>query len=410
MQQGFSSLTKNIPGNFRRYLFSAFTGNLSLPIYALFVPLLASREGASLFEIGIVGGASNAVYSFLPFIMGRFSDRKGSRKFFIVASFLVLTIVSASYAFISIPIYLIVARVFEGIGWAMLWPAMDAAVSKDVESIEPKKAFSLYNATWSCAAALGPLIGSAFIFLTSIRDSFFLTVFIMGITSVVNLVPLLKGNDGKKKYSEKLEQRAYSKSEITRLPVNSRGAPGYAFYGAACALASVSSGVLFTFFASYGRSIGISILLIGLITFSYGFVRFLFYLLTINEQVRYALLRQDKRVRNMILALAMTSVSSLIVSFRDPTGFSYIAAYGVVGVGISIVFAIAQAGMIAESSPDKYGRSAGLFESSIGFGACFGPIIGGAISGSSLAVPFIVPPIGFVIFLAAFPLITRRSR
>ncbi len=105
----------------------------------------------------------------------------------------------------------------------------------------------------------------------------------------------------------------------------------------------------------------------------------------------------------MLLALVMTSVSGLFISLKDPSGSIYLVAYAVVGVGISIVLAIGQAGLIAESGADSKGRGAGIFESAIGMGACAGPIIGGAISGSSLAVPFLVPPAGFLIFLAALP-------
>src|SRR5579862_5778248 len=154
-EKGFFSFPKGLSGDFRRYLFSAFAGNLAIPVYALFVPLLASRLGASLFEIGLVGGASNAVYSFMPFIMGHFSDRRGSRRIFIISSFAVLTAVSISYVLISNPVSLIIARVFEGVGWAMLWPAMDAAISRDFASIDARKAFSLYNVSWSCAASVG---------------------------------------------------------------------------------------------------------------------------------------------------------------------------------------------------------------------------------------------------------------
>lgn len=409
MELGFFSQSKNISSQFRRYLISSFNGNLALPIYALFVPLLASKLGASLFEIGIVGGASNAVYSFMPFVMGHFSDRRGSRQFFIISSFLILTVVSISYALISNPLYLIVARIFEGVAWAMLWPAMDAAVSRDFAPMDPRKAFSIYNVSWSAAAAIGPLLGSALIFLTSIHVTFLLTVAIVGVTLFMNIIPSLKERGEKKILEPKAESEPLQIPEIGAWNAGG-GRIGMTFYGASCALAAVSSGVLFTFFAPYARSLGMSILLVGVITFVYGFGRFVFYILTTNERVRHAVLRPDRRVKNTLIALAMTSVSSLLISLRDPSGLIYLVAYGIVGVGISIIYAVSQAGMIAESSPGKFGRNAGLFESSIGMGACFGPIIGGAISGSSLSVPFIVPPLGFIVFLAAFPILTRRKK
>lgn len=408
MEQGFLSIPRNLSKEFRRYLLSAFSGNIAIPIYALFVPLLAARLGASLFEIGIVGGASNAVYSFLPFVTGHFSDRKGSRAFFILSSFGILVGVSISYVLISNALYLIIARIFEGVGWAILWPAMDAAVSRDVDpTVDPKKVFSIYNVTWSGAAAVGPLLGSFLIFLTSIRVAFLFTLFLMGTTFVLNLIPWLK-NDVPEKNNSPASIDMNNTVEMSSLALDSAPKLGSGFYGGACALAAVSSGVLFTFFAPYSRSLGISILLVGVITFVYGFGRFLFYVLTTNEGVRYKILRPDRRARNMLTALVMTSAASLLISFHDPSGLSYLLAYAIVGVGISIVFAISQAGLIVESSQGRFGRGAGIFESSIGVGACAGPIIGGAISGSSLSVPFIVPFLGFLVFLAAFPVLTRR--
>ena len=406
MEQRFFSISKNISSEFRRYLYSAFAGNLVVPTYALFVPLLASRLGASLFEIGIVGGASNAVYSFLPFIAGHFSDKRDLRGFFIVFSFLILTIVSISYVLISSPIYLIIARIFEGVGWAILWPAMDAAVSLDVRPMDSRKAFSIYNVTWSGAAAIGPLLGAALIFLTSIQDAFLLTFFIMATTFILNLIPWLKHRNEKINGPQFLVEKAPTSQVTPEYSSKLRAV----FYASALALAAVSSGVLFTFFAPYARSLGISILLVGVITFVYGFGRFSFYLLSTREHVRHGVLHPEKRARNLLLALAMASVPGLVISLKDSSGIIYLIAYAAVGVGTSMVLAIGQAGLISESSPQSNGRGAGIFESAIGMGACAGPIIGGAISGSSLAVPFIVPPIGFLVFLAAFPLLTRKSR
>ncbi len=400
------SIPKNITGLFRRYLYSSFLGNLVAPIFSLFVPLLAAKLGASLFEIGIVGGASNAVYAFLPLIAGHYSNRSSLRQFFIVSSFFILTIVSISYVLIANPVYLIIARIFEGVGWAMLWPAMDAAVSKDVGTMDSRKAFSIYNVTWSSAAAVGPLLGAALIFLTSIQDAFVLTVFILAATFVLNFLPWYRDRN------ELAIEQPYKGQEVSYSQVNSAivSSRGTVFYAGALALAAVSSGVLFTFFAPYARSLGISILLVGVITFVYGMGRFVFYLLSTNTRVRYAFLRPDRRVRNMLVALAMTSVSGVFISLREPSGILYLVAYAVVGAGISMVLAIGQTGLITETSPNFQGRGAGIFESAIGVGACAGPIIGGAISGSSLAVPFLVPPIGFLVFLAAFPLISRKNR
>ena len=240
-------------------------------------------------------------------------------------------------------------------------------------------------------------MGAALIFLTSIRVAFLLTVFILAATFLLNFLPWFKHR------KEIKVGQSFQSEEITVLVTemeNRGGKLRTVFYAGALALAAVSSGVLFTFFAPYARSLGISILLVGVITFVYGMGRFSFYVLTTNERVRSLLLRSDRRVRNMLLALVMTSVSGLFISLKDSFGEYLSGAYAVVGVGISIVLAIGQAGLIAESGADSKGRGAGSLNQRSEWGLARDLSSGGPISGSSLAVPFLVPPAGFLIFLA----------
>jgi MFS family permease len=185
---------------------------------------------------------------------------------------------------------------------------------------------------------------------------------------------------------------------------------GTEFYMLCVALSAVSSGVLFTFFTPYAKSLSISILIVGVITFVFGLTRFLMYVLTVNSRVRYFLLRSDRRGQNIVAALVLMSLASLLITIHDPSGLIYLAVYGIVGAGYSIVYAIAQAAMIAEAAPGRVGHSAGLFESSIGVGAAVGPIVAGSISGSSLSFPFIVPSLGLVVFLVALPFVARSRK
>jgi MFS family permease len=73
---------------------SSAASNLVIPVFSLFLPLLALQLGANVLEIGLVGGAGNIVYSFMPFVMGRFANTSGARRFFIVSSLALLSVVS----------------------------------------------------------------------------------------------------------------------------------------------------------------------------------------------------------------------------------------------------------------------------------------------------------------------------
>lgn len=373
--------------------------NLILPIFYLFLPLLAYRLGASVFEIGLVGGASNAVYSFLPYVMGLYSDKRGTRRIFIISSFAILTAVSVLYVLIANPVALIATRVLEGVGWAMLWPAMEAAISNDVSG-DSKRSLSIFNLTWSFSAAIGPLVGAVLIFLVSIRFTFVATsVLLFGIL-ILNVFPTFN-SDGRKS-SVKQQSIIYEATQHSESNIRP------SFYLVSTALAAVSSGVLFTFFSPYARSIGISILMIGVITFVYGGARFFVYLLTVRENVRSFLLSPSMRKKNVLVSLVLMSVSGLLIMIHDPSGVIYSMAYAVVGVGYSIIYSVSQAALVAEATPEKAGKGAGLFESSIGVGASVGPVLAGLISKGSLTLPFLLPSLGLVVVLVILPFLFRK--
>lgn len=110
----------------------------------------------------------------------------------------------------------------------------------------------------------------------------------------------------------------------------------------------------------------------------------------------------------MLVALVVMSLSSLLIMIHDSSGLIYSAAYAIVGAGYSVVYAVSQAVLVAEASPEKAGKGAGLFESSIGVGASIGPILAGSISGGSLTMPFLLPSISLVVVLVLLPFISRK--
>jgi MFS family permease len=390
-------LSVKYSSEFKRDLVSSFNADLILPLYSVFLPLLAYTLKASVFEIGVVGGAANAVYCFMPFVIGRFSDKQSVRRFFVTSSFAILSIVSISYVFVQSPSALIVARVFEGIGWAMLWPAIESAI-RDSTS-DAKRALSVFNFVWSGAAAVGPLLGAALVFISTIRDALIVTSAVMIATLVLNAIPS----------ANRRGELSFASTRESSKPSHGDARLGRRFYMSSTVLAAVSSGVLYTFASS--KSINVSILVIGVATFMFGFARFLVYVLTVRERFRSLMLDSKNRARNVVVSLAVLSLSSLLVLVHDPSGVTYVVAYGIAGVGYSVVYTVSQAAMIAEAHPDRVGRSAGMFESSIGIGQFFGPVaggVGGLITGNSFSTPFLVPSMGLVVFLLSMPIIAKR--
>ena len=390
--------TKNRVSHFRLYLFTSFLGNLIAPIFSFFLPILAVGIGATVFEVGLIGGAENIVYAFMPFVMGHFTDRGRSRHFFIISGFGVLTVVSLFYSIASNPVALIVARLFEGLGWAMLWPAIESSITVETSG-NSGRALSLFNSSWSLGAAIGPLVGGVLIVFGSMRLAYIATGVMLGGALLVNLVSMIR-NKNEESTANDHKNGSYSFVSAIR-QVFQRYDQKKNFqirlYVASLVLSYVAVGVLYTFFGPYAKTLKMSLLLIAALPVTFGLLRFLIYVLTTHENFRSKLLSPDKRNRIVFVSLLVACSSTLLLLVRDPTGAIYFVAFGLFAAGFSLVYFVSQVGMIAEANEMQMGAGAGIFESAIGLGSAAGPIIAGSISSGSLSIAFLVPPAGFVI-------------
>jgi MFS family permease len=156
---------------------------------------------------------------------------------------------------------------------------------------------------------------------------------------------------------------------------------------------------VFTFFAPYAQSIGMSILMIGAISFGYGVTRFFVYCLATKRAVRQKILERKNRKRNLLMALGVVSFSSVFLAIPERSGLLYLVAFTVMGFGHSLVISILQVAVEAEAPPERRGAAAGIFNSSMGTGALLGPIIGGLLFTSSAGAPFFLPLAGYLIML-----------
>lgn|SRR5487761_97616 len=400
--------TKNRVSHFRLYLFTSFLGNLIAPIFSFFLPILAVGIGATVFEVGLIGGAENIVYAFMPFVMGHFTDRGRSRHFFIISGFGVLTVVSLFYSIASNPVALIVARLFEGLGWAMLWPAIESSITVETSG-NSGRALSLFNSSWSLGAAIGPLVGGVLIVFGSMRLAYIATGLMLGAALLVNLVSMIRNKNESAANNHKNESYSFI-SAIRQVFQRDDRKKNFQIrlYVASLVLSYVAVGVLYTFFGPYAKTLKMSLLLITALPVTFGLLRFLIYVLTTHENFRSKLLSPDKRNRIVFVSLLVACSSTLLVLVRDPTGAIYFVAFGLFAAGFSLVYFVSQVGMIAEANEMQMGAGAGIFESAIGFGSAAGPIIAGSISAGSLSIAFLVPSAGFVVVMLLLGLDGKR--
>ena len=406
------ALTSRLAG----YLISTTLADALVPIFSIFLPLFAVTLGANPLELGLVGGASYAVYSFMPFVMGHFSDRSGSRKFFIIVSFALLSGVSFLYSISNDPVALVTVRIFEGIGWSMLWPAMDAAVTEDTTR-DSRSSLAIYNYLWSGGSALGPLIGTFLVTTYSYRSAFVATGILFASLILLNGATFWRERKpSSDKNTAEPGQRPRSTASDLRSIFHTGGRNRVIEVCTALTtmgLVTLTTLTFFTFFGPYATSLGMTVVLIGAVTTTFGAVRFFMFVALANKSLRERAFDIRNRIRNLVVFACIASLSSLLLIVRDATGVAYIFSFAILGIGYSVVYAVSQTTLIAETAPEQRGAAAGLFESSLGIGGVIGPVVAGAVSSSSLTSAFIVPSASLVfvlILLCVLFFLRRESR
>lgn len=383
-----------------------FAGDVVAPIFALYLPLFAFQLGADAPEIGLVGGAAWISYSFVPYLIGRYSDKLRRRKAFIVISMAILTACSFTYAFVESPLQLITLRLLEGVAWSILWPIVDVSISEDV-SRESNKALSIYNTVWSTAGAIGPLLGGLLLLFVEIRYIFLITAFLMAVATIVTIsffrekgqiVPIAK---------------VYSTGETSntgRVKAKSdRYTSRFWIFVTAMVLISSIRGVLYTFYPPLAQSQGISYTLIALIGFTFGACRVGVFALSTLDNLRGFLLHDENIKKIVMVSLTVCAIGGVLPLIGDRTGTVGFLAFGIVAFASAFIIIASQANFISRAESHNRGAGAGIFESSIGIGIALGPTIAGFVSGGSISFPFLVAPIGFAISLPIFLFLFRRG-
>ncbi len=384
----------------RAYLVSSFSGDLVLSIFYIYLPLFAHELGASTLEVGIVGGGDYLSYSFLPFLLGRFSDKLKSRMLLIVLALGLISVSSLLYAIAPNAETLVIVRLFEGIGWSALWPAVESGISETANE-NSQKALGQYNFVWSFGAMLGPLVGALLIFSVSIRTTFLITAGILLATLLVNL-PKVRTSKNRLEPKEinLVDGRGHNPKDLRQTLVRLISKNRVLITTNVVVAMSVST--LLTFFPPYANSIGVSILMIGVLTFSFTASRFITYLIVLRENVRRRIISIESRNRTALVAMGCASISGVFLAFRTFGSASYFLGFVLLGSSFAVVTTIIQVAMIVEAPPSQMGAGAGFVESAIGIGSFLGPVIAGLVSGGSFLVPFFVP---LVIFLLVLPVL-----
>ncbi|PDM26726.1 hypothetical protein CP083_02400 [Candidatus Bathyarchaeota archaeon B24-2] len=360
-----------VTGNPRSLVLSmvAFISNLILGIFSIAIPIYAYVLGATPFEIGLVGSSVAFVYSFAPFIMGGLSDKIGQTKSMVLALSSIAAL-SLSYTMISDPIVLAFLRIFEGVSWAMLWPAIEAGTASLGGDLEED--LRRYNISWSSGATVGPPIAGFAMAVLNVSSVFYISSF-MALLACLSVLFFMRGSRGKNVKGEKIDFKAalLTLKSYTSLHLPLTSSFFYSFI--------VS--IVFTFFPPYAVYIGLSALEVGFLAFLSGVARTLSFFFAKYVHRRFG---ENLPIR---FSTPLLGFSSILIYFGLPA--LHYLAFITIGVLVGLTYSSSLL-TIMRKAKSKTGLYAGMFESAIGFGYMTGPLVGGLISGYRRNYPFLL--------------------
>lgn len=169
-------LDEHTPGLWRRYrrlprnifalsLVSLLNDVSSEIIYPLLPLFLSLTLGASPAIVGLIEGAAESVSSLLKLFAGYFSDRRGTRKAFVVLGYSLANFVRPLLAFATTWYQVLAIRLTDRVGKGIRSAPRDAMIADTVAVEERGLAFGFHRAMDHTGAVIGPLIGYLLVML-----------------------------------------------------------------------------------------------------------------------------------------------------------------------------------------------------------------------------------------------------
>jgi DHA1 family multidrug resistance protein-like MFS transporter len=362
----------------------SFMSEVTVVMLSIYLPLRAYDLGADNFVVGVIGGASSAVYMIMPFTMGRLSDRVGARRILSSGAIIILAL-SLSYLLVSNPLELIPLRIFEGVGWSMIWPPLESLISRSGSN--PYRSLAKFNMAWGVGAAAAPVLGGGIATLFEVRFTFLAASLAM----LVALFFAFYTRPPEEGHVNTLAQR-YSAPELQRTSL----LPLYfaIMYG-------VTTTIVTTFFPRYASLLSFSVIQWGSTIALLLVGRFLAFSMAERVRLRIGL-------KNMFGPFALVGIA--FPAFTIIAGSNFLLASlssFVTGLSLGFVYS-ATLNKIMIGPPQSRGRAAGLFESSIGLGSFFGPPAAGLLAQYGLWMTFILP-LAALLLAAVIGTVSRGS-
>jgi MFS family permease len=153
-------------------LLALFIAFLGIGIIAPIVPIYAVDLGATGITLGLMIAAFSVSQGALQPVVGNLSDRKG-RKRFLVTGLSIYAVVGLAYTLATSVEQLILIRLFNGVGSAMIAPIVMAYIGDLAPEGQEGKYMGMLNVALFAGIGAGPMLGGVFQDVLGINSTFY---------------------------------------------------------------------------------------------------------------------------------------------------------------------------------------------------------------------------------------------
>jgi MFS family permease len=334
-----------------------FLSSLAFGTIIYLLPVYAEGLGASYYDLGIIGGVGNAVYTVSTLVTGLLLDRLDRARFYSVSCILGGATILLFLQTKGATEITLVRGILGGVS-AAFWVATSTIIADASPPELLTRSMARYNLSWMTAFVVGPFLGGVisealgfpFLFVTA---------------SAINLVSFVV-------ISAFIRPRYERRKGGSDMMVSLQALRDLSYVYLALIPYALILGIFMAILPGHMKALGITTAMVGLlITVSNGFrgLGFLFAERFVDWGVK----------KSLALSSALLSVALLLVTFSRGE-VSFLLPMSLLGFAGGIITPVILDCVANETSPEALGAALGTHEAIYGLGMCLGPVAGGAFA------------------------------
>ncbi len=334
-----------------------FLSSLAFGTIIYLLPVYAEGLGASYYDLGIIGGVGNAVYTVSTLVTGFLLDRFDRARFYSVSCILGVAAMLSFLQTSGVTEITLVRGLLGGVS-AAFWVATSTIIADASPPELLTRSMARYNLSWMTAFVVGPFLGG-------IMSDAFGFPFLFVAASMINVVSLVI-------ISAFIRPRYTRRKGSSDMRVSLQALKDLSYVYAALIPYALILGIYMAILPGHMKALGIATAMVGLlITVSNGFrgLGFLFAERFVAWGVK----------KSLALSSALLFTALLLVAFSRGA-VSFLIPMILLGFAGGIITPVILDCVANGTRPDALGAALGTHEAIYGLGMCLGPVAGGAFA------------------------------